>query len=276
MGRRQDLADALDAEMTERLLPDTAVAALARWVAEDGLPYVSGTGGHAVGYVPARWADVRPWPVRFGGRSGTDAVPVSRADVVAAVRDAAGRGAWDEALVASYVWGQGRIGYGPYRLREVLAQEGVVTTLSRAAEALEDRGPVAAYGTLHRAVPYLGPAFFTKFLYFAGLAAPTSSGPRALILDQRIARVLRAHATRVGLAAGMEHAAGTAAWIWSDGGWTPHRYGRYLDWMSAVDSQLARSPLLKWPDSATDLLELALFSNAWDPDGEEDQDSGEA
>lgn len=100
---------------------------------------------------------------------------------------------------------------------------------------------MAAYRRLRSAIAGLGPAFFTKFLYFVGGAVPDVPGPRPLILDRRIARVLRAYATRLGEEAGLGEAAKLAAWLWSDGGWTPHRYDMYLRWMHGATGQLAAS-----------------------------------
>jgi hypothetical protein len=198
-------------------------------------------------------------------------VTVTRAKVVEAVRDAAAREAWAEALVASYVWGQGTTSYGPHRLKEILAQPSVPDTLAEAARAVQAHDAVAAYRLLDGAIISLGPAFFTKFLYFVdlALASQARTGPLALILDRRVSRVLRAHATRVGLDAGLQSAADVAAWIWSDIGWTPHRYDVYLLWMTAATEQLASS-CLGWPACHADVLELALFSGAWEPSSGED------
>ncbi|MGW3148863.1 8-oxoguanine DNA glycosylase OGG fold protein [Streptomyces sp. NPDC001177] len=260
---RQDLADALDAELMKRLLPASAIEAVGAWLSGAGARYATGVGGHAVEYAPMHWAGVEPWPGQFSERTQPMIVVVSRAQVVAAVREAVERREWSEALVASYVWGQGRTGYGPHRLKEVLAESAVAPALAKAASALKEENAVAAYRVLYRAVRGLGPAFFTKFLYFLALAMDGSSSPRALILDQRVASVLRAHATRVGLAMGLTSAAAVAAWVWSDGGWTPHRYDVYLRWMSAAAEQLGSSGV-GWPVSSPDLLELALFSDVWD------------
>ncbi|WP_424307558.1 hypothetical protein [Gordonia sp. (in: high G+C Gram-positive bacteria)] len=56
------------------------------------------------------------------------------------------------------------------------------------------RDPLAAYSLLRpgrrNAIRYLGPAFFTKFLYFAGGGDPHH---RSLILDSRVASTLRTH-----------------------------------------------------------------------------------
>ncbi|MEU6590533.1 hypothetical protein ABZ923_15155 [Streptomyces sp. NPDC046881] len=263
--RRQDLADALDAELMERLLPASAVDAIGGWLAGGGARYAVGVGDHAVEYVPAHWAGLEPWPGAFPDRGQGTVAMVSRAQVVAAVRAAGARQEWSEALVASYVWGQGRTGYGPHRLKEILAGGAVDTAVEQAALALREADAVAGYRALNGAVRGLGPAFFTKLLYFLALAVTASGTPRALILDQRVARVVRSHAGRVGAAMGLPSAEAVAAWTWSDGGWTPHRYDVYLRWMAAASGQLA-SAGVRWPRSPSpDLLELALFHGVWDP-----------
>jgi hypothetical protein len=78
------------------------------------------------------------------------------------------------------------------RLKEVLRGVPVEAALAHAVTTLADDGAVAAYRQLRGAIQGLGPAFFTKFLYFAGDALTDVPRPRPLILDQRIARVLRA------------------------------------------------------------------------------------
>ncbi|MGX1910194.1 8-oxoguanine DNA glycosylase OGG fold protein [Streptomyces phaeochromogenes] len=267
---RQDLADELDDEFRKLLLPPTAVHALGLWLAGSGAQYVTGAGGHAVGYVPAHWSGVEPWPVEFPERSGTGTVRISRDQVVASTRRAAERSAWPEALVASYVWGQGRTGYGPHRLKEILAEPTVDDALSMAGSVLREEGAVAAYRGLRGAVKGLGPAFFTKFLhfldqaYFLDQATDASAVPRALILDQRVARVMRAHAAWVGADVGLASASEVAAWIWSDSGWTSHRYEVYLGWVHSAAGQLA-SAGIGWPGSRPDVLELALFDGVWNP-----------
>ncbi|MGW2016798.1 8-oxoguanine DNA glycosylase OGG fold protein [Streptomyces sp. NPDC001927] len=262
--RRQELADALDAELMKRLLPTTAVRAARGWLAGAGAHYATGVGAHAVEYVPALWSGIAPWPARLPDRSYAEGAAISRAQVVAATRDAVKGGVWSEALVASYVWGQGRTGYGPHRLKEILAEPDVSDVLVKAGGTLREKGAVEAYRVLYGTVRGLGPAFFTKLLYFLDLAMDTPAAPPALILDQRVARVVRTHATQVGLEAGLTSTSDVAAWTWSDGGWTPHRYRVYLHWLTAASEQLAASGI-GWPESSPDLLELALFDGAWDP-----------
>ncbi|MFJ8133935.1 8-oxoguanine DNA glycosylase OGG fold protein [Streptomyces hydrogenans] len=261
---RQDLADALDAELRKRLLPTSAVHAIRGWLAGVGARYATGTSNHCVRYVPAHWAGITPWPDQFLEQSHTENTVISRAQVVAVAREAVKAGEWAQALVASYVWGQGRTGYGPHRLKEILSQPNASDALAEAGATLQQKGAVAAYRGLYGTVRGLGPAFFTKLLYFLDLAMDTSAAPHALILDQRVARVVRSYATRVGRETGLASAPDVAAWTWSDSGWTPHRYEVYLDWITAAADQLASSAI-GWPGASPDLLELALFDGAWDP-----------
>ncbi|MGW4705283.1 8-oxoguanine DNA glycosylase OGG fold protein, partial [Streptomyces sp. NPDC004285] len=189
---------------------------------------------------------------------------LSRARVTDAVREAVRGGRWTEALAVPYAWGHGGTGYGPHRLRKILAAPHAPRVLAEAASVLGEGGAVEAYRVLRGAVKGLGPAFFTKFLYFVDQAADAPAAPRALVLDRKVARVVRAHAARVGREADLPAAAGTAAWIWSDGGWTEHRYAVYLRWVAHASGQLA-SAGIGWPEDSPDLLELALFSEVWDP-----------
>ncbi|MFF0483594.1 hypothetical protein [Streptomyces sp. NPDC004435] len=265
MRHDQGLADSLDERMLELLLPASAVESLGRWLAdpERGQGYANGTGTHSVRYRPSAWKAVAPWPGTFADRAAAESASVSRAEVMAAVRAAERSENWAEAFVATQVWGYGDRGYGPHRTCQVLARPGVEAVLTEAVSLLVDRGAVAAYerlDTLHG----LGPAYFTKFLYFAGQALSDMKGPRPLILDSVLAGVLRRHATKVGLAAGYEWSERIARWIWRRSGWSSHRYDVYLRWMYAANEQLEAASI-DWP-AAPDVLELALFSSAWDPE----------
>ncbi|MET7309246.1 hypothetical protein ABZS68_19650 [Streptomyces sp. NPDC005571] len=261
MGWREGAGE-LDARMLERPLPSDAVGKLGAWLAGDGAPYADGTGAHAVRYIPASWAGIRPWPSGLAEQAGRKPTSLSRAQVLAVVRTGVATASWTETLIASYVWGQGDNGYGAYRLGEILRPAPVEAVLAQAIALLATDGAVAGYRRLSGAIAGLGPAFFTKFLYFAGGAVADAPGPCPLILDQRIARVLRAYTTRLGEEIGLEEPAKLAAWLWSDGGWTPHRYDMYLRWTHGATVRLAGST--HWP-LAPDLLELALFSGAWTP-----------
>jgi hypothetical protein len=262
----QTLANKLDAAMSERLLPEDAAKSLTDWLADParGSRYANGTGPHSIAYAPSHWLSVTSWPATFPDRRTTAGrATVSRADVVTAVRSASRTESWAEAFVATQVWGYGLTGYGPTRTHRVLAQPRAEAVIAEAVSLLRTQGALAAYEkltTLHG----LGPAFFTKFLYFAGLALPDVPGPRPLILDSVLAGVLRRHATDTGRAAGYDWSERIAHRIWRSGNWTSHRYGVYLDWMHAASTQLSTTST-NWPRATPDVLELALFTRAWAP-----------
>ncbi|MGW3404793.1 8-oxoguanine DNA glycosylase OGG fold protein [Streptomyces zhihengii] len=261
----QSRADKLDEALLELLLPEGAARSLGQWLAdpERGRQYAQGSGSHSVACTPSQWMAVAPWPRTFADRAAIASASVSRAQVVAAVRCAARSESWAEAFVATQVWGYGRAGYGPCRTSQVLAQPKAEVVFAEAVRLLVDEGAVAAYDMLNT-LDGLGPAFLTKFLYFAGQALPEVRGPLPLILDRVVAGVLRRHATAVGRVAGYEWSDAIAARVWRDGGWTSHRYGVYLKWMYAANDQLAAASI-SWP-AGPDVLELALFSAAWDPE----------
>ncbi|TWV34205.1 hypothetical protein FRZ03_28995 [Streptomyces misionensis] len=261
---RQELADELDEALLAQPLPADAVASLARWLADPdrGRRYAQGTGAHGIDYLPSSWTAVEPWPASLADRSVPGPRTVTRGDVTAVAQAASRSGNWAEAFVASQVWGYGRRGYGPGRTRTVLDHSSDGQVFTCAVSLLRREGAVVAYEKLNR-VHRLGPAFLTKFLYFAGLVLPEAKGLPPLILDVRLARVLRRHATHVGHDAGHDWAAPIAARIWRDGGWTSHRYDVYLQWMHAINGQLTAA-VNGWPASS-DILELALFDGAWTP-----------
>ncbi|MEU1502758.1 hypothetical protein [Streptomyces sp. NPDC005732] len=173
----QSRADKLDEMMVELLLPESAVESLGLWLAdpERGQRYANGCGPHSIPYTPSKWIVVAPWPGTFADRAAADSASVSRAEVVAAVRAAEQSESWTEAFVATQVWGYGVTGYGPYRTRQVLAQPSAEAVLTEAVSLLVDEGAGAAYEVLNT-LDGLGPAFLTKFLYFAGQALPDVKG----------------------------------------------------------------------------------------------------
>jgi hypothetical protein len=116
---------------------------------------------------------------------------ISRDDVFAIAAD-------DSALhtaVASTVWGVGKWAFRVGRFVKPFTKnrETVEDNLRRASAVLAADGPVAAYEAMMRGgsawTRFMGPAYFTKFLYFAGYRSDAELKP--LILDRRVARALR-------------------------------------------------------------------------------------
>ena len=94
-------------------------------------------------------------------------------------------GALDRFL-ASMAWGFGRVGYGQWRVAQMLGDDAIAVgaQLAEVADECRTEGPLAGYRALTALhLKKLGPAFATKFLYFVG---PTEDG-RALILDRLVA-----------------------------------------------------------------------------------------
>ncbi|MBB4904096.1 8-oxoguanine DNA glycosylase OGG fold protein [Actinophytocola algeriensis] len=177
---------------------------------------------------PARWRRLLPdsalWPAELDGAN-----VVTRETVFAVC----GNGDVTRGLVAACVWGAGTGAQSVHRRAKVFTHNELNALgfrLAAALELLRESGPVAAYDALRTRfrIAYLGPAFFTKFLYFAGY--DTGSEPRPLILDRFVAR---------GLAAG-----------WPRTGWTGARYGEYLRHAHAWAHESGAAP---------DAVELALF-----------------
>ncbi|MFX4292786.1 hypothetical protein [Streptomyces bohaiensis] len=261
MGFDQSDADRLDEVMLGQPISPHGVASLTGWFLDPdrGGRYAAGVGAHAVSYRPGAWTRVEPWPGALGDRGEAGRREVSRAEVVAVAREAASHGDWRAALVAAHVWGYGGTGFGRFRTERVLAQPGVGEALEKAVASLRTGDVADAYEVLEP-VRHYGPAFFTKFLYFAGAAVAAPERP--LILDSVLAAAAREHATAVGEAAGVADAASTAAFVWRDGGWTSHRYGVFLAWLRRGTEVLVAEDI-GWP-SEPDLLELAIFAGGWD------------
>lgn len=164
---------------------------------------------------------------------------ISRGDLFAlaaeatATREGATRLLWNVTA-----WGTGVSGRnGRKRIQAFAADSDRAADLLRTATSLARTDPHAAYALLRprdrtNAIAFLGPAFFTKYLYFAGGGQPTHP---CHILDDRVARIL--------------HRLGWASLPPKD--WTAAAYQRY--------NQLLR----RWADatgaSRTDIVERWLF-----------------
>jgi hypothetical protein len=95
-------------------------------------------------------------------------------------------------FLATMLWGYGTVGYGPWRMAHITANiEQLDQVLFNALRAIKYGSVSNAYMTFQEAhIPFLGPAYFTKFLYFAGLGCGIDRYP--LILDTRILQSLGA------------------------------------------------------------------------------------
>lgn len=209
----------------------------ARLAAGAGAEQLDGGVDEGVAVDPAAWGEL--WPFDDERRT------LTRADVAAVAR----RGDWPALLRAACIWGHGSAGYGPFRVRRILAGPELTSRLDRAVAVLRDEGAVAAYAELCSGgarIAGLGPAFFTKFLAFAHPVVDPGNPRRALVLDRSVARAL-VEATLAVLCDGeVEPPDDLEPWaaavrLWRDP-WPPHRYARYLAWAAAVAARTDRTP----------------------------------
>jgi hypothetical protein len=209
----------------------------------------NGVRSHGVRFSAEPWGDLPGLPDQVS-QSGC----VSRGDIFDLADQVPGKYRATDLLKACFVWGWGPAGYGPRRFESICraAGEELEPALRRALAATTDGAgvydPIAGYSQFYggddrrRAWPGqapwsrlrgLGPAFFTKFLYF--------STPGVLILDNRLANAVHYLCAMPSLVT--KHGRSVV--------WTPFRYAVYLHWMRQTAQALNVDP---------PLLELTLFS----------------
>ncbi|MFG2257373.1 8-oxoguanine DNA glycosylase OGG fold protein [Streptomyces mirabilis] len=201
--------------------------------------------GQAIPFDRARWLSLLPdsgwWPGELdacpivGGRPRVDRGTVfgisRRADTVEGRR---------HLLTACLVWGSGTKARSVARHSRIFTSSSVPDLdahLSAALGVLRREGAVRAYFAFNNAerIKFLGPAFFTKVLYFAGHGHPVGAW-RPLMLDGVVARSLRASDSEV---------------KWPRGGWTTPQYSRYLSLAHDLAGETGVLP---------DQVEAALFA----------------
>lgn len=171
---------------------------------------------------------------------------LSRGDVFALARDLDQDEAVLRLLWHVLAWGSGqKLRLNAKRLATVAGNVAAVTGALKGAAVVARSDPVVAYELLwpggSNVVRWLGPAFFTKFLYFAG--GGDSNHP-CLILDRRVARTL--------------HACGWES-LSPQGNWPAWAYGRYCRLVRrwAVEETVRRHRLV-----CPDEVERWLFERA--------------
>jgi hypothetical protein len=172
---------------------------------------VSMSPGHAVIAVPSRLGDLvaggagamgQPavsvqsgrWIDALGGYAGVlERLPADldrvngRAFALACSKSRDGAVA---AFIASQIWGYGTNGYGPFRLRQALADRDLPQVLGGARVRVQNNDPVGAFRVLcvEHQIAHVGAAFGSKFLFFV------DPHGRALILDRVVRSWLSKHA----------------------------------------------------------------------------------
>lgn len=140
-----------------------------------------------------------------------------------------------EFYAAIAAWGCDTSARDVSRAIRVFGQAEVGTTLFAGMKQARASHPEVVYASLlpHGAnyIKFLGPAYFTKLMYFTASRSHSHDGIRPLILDSRVAGALG----------------------WNTDGWQPRQYGLYLELAEMIRS--------RWcPDSPLDVVEYALFN----------------
>lgn len=131
-------------------------------------------------------------------------------------------------------WGTGTGARAVGRSAQVLQNSNVAELLWQSFSNVQEIGAVEAYRRLYTwgedRLKYFGPAFFTKWLYFACYDSWTGTSQAPLILDSLVAATLGCRST----------------------GWSSTEYGRYLDKVEQIRQTCA-------PDESSHVIEFALF-----------------
>jgi hypothetical protein len=178
--------------------------------------------GQKIPFDRARWLPLLPspdwWPPELDNRPTVTGRPrVDRSTVFGIARRADTAEGRRHLLTAALIWGTGTRARSVARHARVFAESSprdIDARLEAAMGILREEGAVAAYYALNneQRIRFLGPAFFTKVLYFAGHERCVGAW-RPLILDRFVALALRA---------------ADPGEKWRGGGWTTPRYSRYL------------------------------------------------
>lgn len=127
---------------------------------------------------------------------------IDRALVAGTVDDLVEQGDVVPAFIVAMMWGHGKSNYGPSRTAKILAgseSEGDVRTgpsagkLTESVRLARGQGPVEGFRYLNNTghIKGLGPAFFTKWLYFVTARGQARSKGAAPVLDALIIRWLK-------------------------------------------------------------------------------------
>ncbi|MFF4307807.1 hypothetical protein [Streptomyces sp. NPDC001601] len=207
--------------------------------------------GQAIPFDRARWIPVLPdaawWPTELDSCPLVGKWPrADRRTVFNIARKADTVEGRRHLLVAALVWGTGTKAQSLHRRAQIFRHSPGTDIAARldarleaALDALRKRGTAEAYWALNNKqhIPYLGAAFFTKVLYFAGHESP--AGPyRPVILDSVVSRALK------------DLKAVDVDWL--ENGWTTDQYRQYLEGVHDLAQRRGVLP---------DQVEAALFSH---------------
>lgn len=189
-------------------------------------------------YLTRHWTD--RWPRRLpipAALSGPERVSVSRSELFAMAAEASSIESVLSLYVSVCAWGTGTKAQRVARVVKPLHEDGALDALQRSLQAARSVDPVEAYRRLNLRdedrIKGFGPAFFTKWLYFAAYDDPERHERRPpLILDARVAKAL--------------------GWPPVSGRWPSSAYAEYLETATEINAAWS-------PSSSRHVVEYALF-----------------
>lgn len=147
----------------------------------------------------------------------------------------------EQVFLAVMIWGYGDIGYGPYRVRQMLESPRFIQNVSLARELCSEGKVLDAYVCLQQSkIRQLGPAFGTKVLVFFH---KRDEGPA--ILDSVVAKWWNKHLQD------FQSENGINAEVWN-----VRTYSRYMTWVTKM------STLFGLPASS---IEQLMFEDGYLP-----------
>ncbi len=133
-------------------------------------------------------------------------------------------------FLAAMIWGFGIVGYGAWRTSKMLKKSDSLNVLRNTVDFINRGDVVAAYNML--SLPYCGPTFRSKYLYFVGIGFQLK--PLPVVLDSIVIERL-------------ETLLGTGSKDWSNA----RGYLRYIQLINVWAKELGCRP---------DCIELFLFN----------------
>ena len=193
----------------------------------------------SITFFPETWHRQLGWKRQYRNLAGVYRGCISRGDLFKIGAAAYNSPTEDKVIslfVGTMLWGYGTTGYGAWRTNKMLKTPDANRTIMCAWDLVNQSRVLEAYHVFD--LDRCGPAFFTKFFYFAGRGGGVTKYP--LILDSIVYETLKLH-----LRTGVDKYVKRSTWWWPEG------YLRYTQDMHSWASDLG---------VAADQIELYLFS----------------
>lgn len=204
----------------------------------DGAPSDATVRSQGSDYFPQHWTS--RWPAHLplpAALHSSERLHIDRSDLFAMAEEVSSNEDILNLYVSVCAWGTGPKARMVARVVPPLHQDGALDSLQRSFNAARSLDPIEAYRRLNMTgedrIKGFGPAFFTKWLYFAAYDDPARTQQlRPLILDERVSNAL--------------------GWPPISGRRPSSDYAQYLETAAKINSSWA-------PSSPSHTIEYALF-----------------